>query len=602
MRNLNASRILFLTLVSVISVSANENDSNFAPPLTHQKKVYLNENHEVFLPGSDTPLYIRLATSPDDNAQTYLLFNEATAKARESRGQIVEPQPFFMEGNGRHSVIHPTNEFWANKNNPSNVIIAQDRIFYVFVDEDQPITQKNVTSTSQITLGGLKIFGDSVDITIESSDQASGVENIYYSLNGTEFKTFEKMLKVGTEGVYNLRYYAVDHVGNIEKITEFPFALDLTPPITEYLVKNVHKGDILSPEAAFELQSHDNHAGISNIYYEIDGKWKVNYTGKPILLADLHDGEHSLFYFAEDKVANIESKNSYNFYLDKIPPKVEAEIVGDQHKSATGFYISKRSKINLTATDNRSEVNVIKYEVDAAPAENYETSFLLPETAGQHVIHYFAVDGVDNVSSKKSLSLNLDLTTPTSNCNFSGSKAKVQDTLYISNHTQIIFEADDAQAGVSTIQYILDDQNIAAYSGAIQVADHGAHKITYYATDYVNNREEKNHVQFFVDTNPPQIYLHFSIATSIKTTASSAQEEINVYPKNTMLYLGATDESSGVEKIYYQLNNEKKLAYSKVLPFALIGEYSIEIEAIDRVGNKEIKKVTFAIKDIPEAE
>lgn len=599
MKYLKISFIPVLVLVLVFSAFSKESNQGLAPILKHEKGIYVSKDHRIYLPGRETPIFLSLSTSDEKGAQSFLLYNEESLQKSGTTPETSKAQPFFMEGPGRHSVVHPNEKFWEGTNQPANKILTLDRIFHIWVDEDMPATQKTISDVPKIKQGEITIYGEPVSISLASSDATAGLKQTYISIDGAEFTPYSLSQKVIEETDHNLRYYAVDNVGNVEDLNVFLFALDLTAPSSQHAVKNIHKGDILAPGAVFELSSTDNRAGVLKTTYDIDRAGKVSYHGKAITLSNLSDGDHNLYYFSEDKVANVEAQKIYSFYLDKIPPKVEAKIVGDQHTRADVLYVSGRSKVKLTATDNKSGVKNINYLIDVQRTETYNEPFPLPQQSGQHSVHYFATDEVENVSPKKLYAMTLDLTYPNSNCSFIGPQAQVQDTLYISNKTQVKFAATDKQAGVQKIQYQLDGKSAADYSTPILVADHGAHKIVFYATDNVNNKEKENDAMFFVDTKPPIIHHHFSIETKRKAKMKGTNEEVDVYPVGTMVYLGATDKSSGVEKINYRINKGNKTVYKNLLPFSTIGEYTIDVEAIDQVGNSENESISFIIKNIP---
>ena len=570
-----------------------------SPPLKHQKKVYVSPDHHVYLPGRTTPLYLRLSTSPDSAAESYLLFNEKSYKEAAKTGKPLMAAPFFMENEGKHSVIHPSSKYWKTKSVSPEALLTPDRIFYIFVDESSPVSKKLITSAPNIKDGKITIYGEPISFQLKSSDNLSGVKTTYYSVNGAAFAPYSAEVAVDKEGAYNLRYYAVDHVGNAEKLTTFLFDLDLTPPTTEHAVKNIHKGDILSPRALLKLTSTDNRSGVKKVSYAFDSGREKTYLNRAIPVALLSDGNHTFTYYARDKVKNVETKKSYSFYLDKIPPEVKANIVGDQHKKAGKLFVSGRSKVQLTAKDNKSGVQKIRYLVDAHQTETYADPFLLPATSGSHSVQYFAIDDVENVSPKKMLTMTLDLTAPRSSSRYVGANVLVQDTIYIAASTKIKLNATDKQAGVRQINYQVDGGSVNAYSAPFTIKSHGAHKVDYFSTDMVNNREKARTIEFFVDTMGPEIYHHFSIETSRKTRMKKVAREADIYPVGTKLYLGATDKHSGVKTIYYRINKGKKLIYRRLLPFKTVGEYVVAIEAVDQVGNVSRQSVEFVIKNIP---
>ncbi len=59
-------------------------------------------------------------------------------------------------------------------------------------------------------------------IEITSVDR-SGVRNIIYSINGSSCKLYEQPIEVIQSGLYRLKYYAIDDIGNVEipKVVRF---------------------------------------------------------------------------------------------------------------------------------------------------------------------------------------------------------------------------------------------------------------------------------------------------------------------------------------------------------------------------------------------
>ena len=595
---MNITRISLFIIFSILLVTiaiSQEKSTVMEPPLEHKQSLYIDKDKRIYVP-SKTPIYIRFATSPEDDAPSYLMYNEESMKSPSKDGFAL---PFYLEGPGRHSLVHPDANFWKSPDKTSLAALDPDRIFYFFEDGYAPKSKKIISKAPQIISGKTTIYGKTITITLESTDESSGLKNIYYSVDGAKFTTYENIIDFTKEGAYNLRFYSVDNVGNVENYSTFLFALDLTAPKTNHLVKNIHKGDILSPKAVFELSSTDNRAGVLKIGYRFDSANERTYKGKSVSPASLPDGDHKFIYYAEDKVGNIEALKTYDFYLDKTPPVVTTSIEGDQHTKNQTLFVSGSSQVKLTATDNKSGVDQIQYQIDITQTSNYTTPFGLPRKSGQHTIGYFASDQVGNLSKKELLVLTLDLSSPNSGCTFTGPKAQVQDTLYISNKTRISFNAKDSRSGVQKIQYQVDSKNVQTYTSPITIPEHGAHKIIYYATDNVNNKEKQNTVEAFVDNYPPEIYSHFSVESKRTAQLASAGKDIQVYPVKTVLYLGATDKSSGVEKIFYQTNKGKKNTYKTLIPFSKVGEYVIDIEAVDLVGNVSKKKLHFMIKHIP---
>jgi hypothetical protein len=62
-----------------------------------------------------------------------------------------------------------------------------------------------------------------------------------------------------------------------------------------------------------------------------------------------------------------------------------------------------------------------------------------------------------------------------------------------------------------------------------------------------------------------------------------------------MLYIAATDANSGGEKINYRINEGSLLGDNPVKGFTA-GNYIIEVNAFDVLGNKSTQEIKFAIE------
>ena len=72
---------------------------------------------------------------------------------------------------------------------------------------------------------------------------------------------------------------------------------------------------------------------------------------------------------------------------------------------------------------------------------------------------------------------------------------------------------------------------------------------------------------------------------------------MGTFPLKSLLFLAATDKSAGVANIQYSLNGGEKKPNVGAIRFRKTGDYSINIIAIDNVGNEEKKEIKFSIKN-----
>jgi hypothetical protein len=181
----------------------------------------------------------------------------------------------------------------------------------------------------------------------------------------------------------------------------------------------------------------------------------------------------------------------------------------------------------------------------------------------------------------------------------------MQDTIYISDRTQINLFAADAESGVQQISYNLqgqDDSNEIDYLGSpFTVSREGLHEIMFFGYDNVNNRNRQK-FHFIVDKTGPQIFAHFSVKPIEQRILSAVSPNalvsnsgiINVYPKHVTVFLAATDDKVGYDKIYYKLNNNVEQLYTMPITNFPTGKLNIlTIRAIDKLGNESVEEMQF---------
>ncbi|MFW6348294.1 MAG: OmpL47-type beta-barrel domain-containing protein, partial [Cyclonatronaceae bacterium] len=129
---------------------------------------------------------------------------------------------------------------------------------------------------------------------------------------------------------------------------------------------------------------------------------------------------------------------------------------------------------------------------------------------------------------------------------------------------------------------------------AISIQEEGRYNLSFYATDRVNNQEGLHFVMVVVDDAPPEIVANFNTApTGVRTDAGSEQ---NVYRVGTRIFLAATDEAAGAERIMYSINGDEEQEYDTPINLFEAGEYEVQLRAIDHVGNETSEELRFIIE------
>jgi hypothetical protein len=580
-----------IPIIAFLSLCANINAQE---QLKHEEKIYVSPDKKIYI-NKEQPVYFRVSTSPDDHASSYLLPSEKTTKYA---------NPMYFDTEGRNTLRSPS----AIDPNTKKVVMPKiDVQFDIYADGKPPVTKMRLNHTGRHDNNGIIYYGKGLKVELTAKDETSGVEASYISVDHNAYLDFQKLQPLfEEEKEYNIAYYSVDHVGNMESPRTEKFHIDHTAPTTSFKIIGASKGKMLSSKASVSLSSRDTLSGVHHIFYTInDGQEKIY--ADPIPLAVLKDGKSQIHYYAVDNVGNKEESKviaastgvvendgaAFSFYIDKEPPLISIEIGGDQYKGKY-IYTSERTLFTIIATDDKSGVAKVTYGLNNPLLQReYSEPFSL-KGEGLHSITYASADNVGNMTLPQTQQVYVDKSIPVSKAYFSGTHFNNRDTTFITSHTKIILSAFDTGSGIQNLNYLIDGGSASSYKEPIIVSKEGFHTLSYSAKDNVNNPEAVKNVSFFVDNTAPEIFYNFSVkAIGEKTVRDN---KYIIYPSNVMLYIASTDNASGVEKMEYKING-KVTQFTNPLKGFSMGNYEIEIIATDVLKNKSILMVRFAIEE-----
>jgi len=555
--------------------------------LKHEIKYYVAEDGKLFW-NKKLPAYIRISPNPTDSG--LLMKSEITKKYT---------NPYFFDTEGKNKI----RSRWATDQESKKAITPQIEVTWeVYVDGIAPVSKFDYKESSRYINGQNFFLGSNLLFDISSVDHNSGVDQVYYSLNGGPFKPVTGQLKAENEGEKILKYYAVDKVGNVENVKEKKFILDLTPPKTYYNITGISDGEVIALSTKIYLSSEDSLSGVAKTFYRIDdGKDVLYRKGTRIPLANIKDGEHQLYIYSIDKVNNKEPETVVRFYLDRTAPIVASDILGDRYMMGEKIFFSGRTKMKLTAVDNKAGVEDIFYSVNGSKFAQYENPFYLPTVQGTHIVKYYATDKMQNNSGGKTSKyekykhvisrIYVDLTGPILAHKLVGPIYKTRDTVFIAKNTKLKFSAVDKESGLQYISYSLDNlPEETRYEEPIQFNEPGFHKLVYYAYDNVNNRNRAE-LSFYVDSEGPEIKYNYSIASQ------GIKVDLPIYPYHVILYLEATDQIIGTKELFYSINKGTLKSYSfSVSGFKRNTMNTVDIKARDYLNNETNLELKFYIE------
>ena len=577
-------KILNLTLLLSVIFSISIN-SQAQEPLKHIKKIYRSPEGKLYA-NKSLPIYFRIATSPDDDAQSFLL-NPAEDSKKYAN-------PMYFDTEGYNTFRSPSKVDTVTK---QVVYPLEDIIYEIYSDSKAPVTRFSIEQSKHYLKDGIYYFNEKITIQFNAKDETSGVEASYYSLNGQAFQALTSTIELNEEKQYILKYYSVDNVGNAEDIKEIKIVIDITKPETKLTAEPDKYENIVSPRTKIILEATDNSSLVKQTLYSIDNGTFYKYS-KPLNLATFKEGEHNIIYYSIDNVGNEEPKKEFQFYLDKTAPMVVDELIGNTFITNGKEYSSGRSKIKLTAMDNKSGVKEIRYSISDGEFQVYSQPFYLSKS-GQLKIQTFVIDNVNNQSintimTDKSNISYVDLSGPKLGHSFTGAKFQSKDTVFITKDTKIQLAASDDAAGFNRLTYSIDNGDITPYTKPFIINNEGVHTITYTGYDNVENTSVNSFI-CVEDNIGPEIFFRFSILSDKQKTLDG--KIYDIYPEHVVLFLSSTDLSVGFDKMFYSVNGQAKKPYTSLITGFQGGKaYQVKVTSIDKLGNESEKSIEFYIE------
>lgn len=538
----------------------------------------------------ELPIYLSISTEPNGKA-----FN------LKSTQNPADANPMYFDTEGENFIRSK----WAVDPETKKYTIPQREILLpVYADGIAPSTRLTFNDAPRYRQGGVTYYGKNLSYTINATDAVSGVKDIYHALNGSYEKYVSKAKTINKEGVNSLYYFSSDNVGNAEETKVETFTLDLTAPNTKLATvtgasvvdsETYKTTPVLGLKTQLALASTDAISGVNKIEYSLDDNGTRRYT-KNINYNSLPDGEHTVNYYATDNVENRETTKTFKFYLDKTAPETSIDVMGDQFQG-NNLYVSDRTKFKLTATDNKSGVARTNFSTQNNANAQYSSPFNLEGESRQRSIVYYSEDNVDNIESKNTKNVYLDTDKPATRLEYGKPLFFSRDTIFITSKTPVTLIANDKSSGVKSTSYTVNSMQESVYQAPFYVKDEGNTIIKFNSVDQVNNKETEKTSRNFVDNTAPEIYINFSL------DAIGTQDGLPIYPNYVRMFIGATDDHTGTEKILYSINDDEKIEYSspRTIDISERGTfiesktYSVVVEASDKLGNLSSKTFEFIV-------
>lgn len=343
-------------------------------------------------------------------------------------------------------------------------------------------------------------------------NEGAGVAGMFYRIDGKGAKIYLESLKFGElkEGEHTLSYFSKDNVGNVEEENTYSFFLDKTAPkVTTNIIGDQYqnRGRVyVSERTKVELIAEDNKAGVEEITYSIDGGSVRTYL-EPITMPK-GSGSHVIEYHARDKVKNTSYGkidqailNKRSLDMDMVPPALSNSFTGRKYKTRDTLFVTKNTKIVLSATDISSGVKEVGYKINGAEGNVYKKPFKIEED-GFYEIDYFGTDAVNNRNTNK-FYIEVDNTPPRITYVLSSDPI---GSITLKNYDEplsvypksinLFLGAADNRIDVDKIYYSINGSKEAEYLAPISLERPGVVKIKIRALDNLGNESKESYTLY----------------------------------------------------------------------------------------------------------
>jgi len=540
-----------------------------------------------------TPLYLFVSDSPDGKDLNRLKSDKTPQYS----------DPFYLDTEGLN-YIRSRN---AVDKETMQIVPDTEVMYEVYADGIAPVTSVEYTNVSKNVYQGTIFYQAGLEIDLTAKDQMSGVRKLEFSINDQAFAPYAGTLKFDEPGEFVVKFKSEDQVGNQEKENSLTFTIDGDAPVSDFNVNGITADNVVATSSKMYILSSDDLSGTKDIFFKFDNGNFKKYNGNELPFAELDEGEHTVYFYSVDFVGNKEEDQKFDFYLDKSAPLMVADVLGDRFIVDDEVYFSGRTKLKLTAVDNKVGVKDIMYSVDSDEFEKYTEPFYLPSISGVHLVKYYSVDNLENstTDSKKTRYVGrggyeefkhnvnkfyVDLTGPVISHSIQNYSFTRSDSLFIGPFSKIRLRGSDPESGLQKITYnIAGTAGEEDYQEAFTLSGEGFKTLNYYGYDNVNNRNIAK-FSFYLDATPPDIFVQFN------TGSTGNNEKKLVYPITSGVFLSATDQTSGVSSLSYSLDGADFRPYAGLITRFSKGKHKMIIKAKDFLNNESTEEIIFYIR------
>ncbi|KAA0002156.1 MAG: hypothetical protein FE044_03475 [Thermoplasmata archaeon] len=458
-----------------------------------------------------------------------------------------------------------------------------------------------------------------ISINLTATDDLSGVNVTYYSLDGGNFVKYAGNFTVDEEGIHIIQFYSIDNRENSEDIKEAMIKIDKTPPlanITEYPpaitnIKNI----------TFKWNGSDNLTPYENISFSYklkgyDTIWNNWTKEKEITYFNLSEGNYTFMLRAKDEAGNIGSIASKNFSISTAPPVIKNVTAMPQLQKIGGF-------VNISCLVYGANVQNVSLSIKYPDGSIHDFTMLEYDNGyyynrsysmvGNYNFSISAIDSAGNIGKANGTFRIKDMTPPNVKISYPKAGEILRGKVEIrwnatDNHDArnkikitIKYSSDDGATWQKIAEDLANDGNYTWNTTGLK--DGKEYRLQMIARDTTGNEGRDVTSRFTIDNTLPSLeikkpienYLYIFDRPIIPVIGGNAL----IIGKIT-IQVDANDSTSGMQKVEFYIGNELK-SVDKSSPYEwlwqemAIGRHEIKIKAYDKAGNVATKSVNALV-------
>ncbi|EQA46670.1 bacterial group 3 Ig-like protein [Leptospira broomii serovar Hurstbridge str. 5399] len=263
---------------------------------------------------------------------------------------------------------------------------------------------------------------------------------------------------------------------------------------------------------------------------------------------------------------------------------------GNKNDPSASIYVNfKNAVFEIDAVDDSSQVDYVEYKIDDSDYIRYSGPVYLSKE-GLAKISYRSVDKAGNKEALRTVQILVDNTAPelklTAN---EGSLKNISGNTFASRNVSYTISATDALSGIKEVKFSVNGGEYKSYEGQpMRLEKQGVNWIRVTAIDKSGNNTDMLTV-VTVDDEKPNV----EIISSIPLISINGKQFVK---QGTVFSVKAGDSLSGVSQTLYKIDKGEWTSFTKPIAVTTSGEHSIEVRAVDNVGNEsDLKKVSFVV-------